>query len=80
MEFLKQIAEREDLSEVLQKLGNIAAEVLDCGSLRSVHRTFLVRRLQWYVSSSIAVHGRDVQMNDAVSYALGLVLGLRSRL
>ena len=34
MEFLKQTAEREDLTEVMQKLGAVAAEVLDCGSLR----------------------------------------------
>lgn len=34
VEFLKQLAEHEDLAEVLQKLGSIAAEILDCGSLR----------------------------------------------
>ena len=36
VEFLKQLAEQDDLKEVLHKLGVIAAEVLDCGSFRSV--------------------------------------------
>ena len=34
VEFLKGVAEREELSDVVQSLAAIAAEVLDCGSFR----------------------------------------------
>ena len=38
VKFLKELSEQEDLSGVMNKLTCVAAEVLDCGSLRFVQR------------------------------------------